>query len=58
MRESAVLGVSGGMPIVERVKRFLQSPSGRRLTDQGRRMAADPRNRERARGMLTRFRRR
>lgn len=58
MRGSARLGVSGGMPIVERVKRFLRSPSGRRLTDQGRRMAADPRNRERARSMLTRLRRR
>ncbi|GAA4692832.1 hypothetical protein GCM10023215_32500 [Pseudonocardia yuanmonensis] len=46
------------MPIVEKVKRFLQSPNGRRLTEQGRRLAADPRNRERARGMLTRMRRR
>ncbi|MCE3556284.1 hypothetical protein LWC33_33185 [Pseudonocardia sp. RS11V-5] len=46
------------MPIVERVKRFLQSPRGRQLTDQGRRLAADPRNRERARSMLTRFRNR
>ncbi|MCE0766211.1 hypothetical protein LWC35_25385 [Pseudonocardia kujensis] len=46
------------MPIVERVKRFLQSPRGRQLTDQGRRLAADPRNRERARRMVTRFRNR
>ncbi|MFR9800940.1 hypothetical protein ACL02T_01395 [Pseudonocardia sp. RS010] len=46
------------MPIVDKVKRFLHSPRGRQLTDQGRRLAADPRNRERARGLLTKMRRR
>ena len=46
------------MPILQRVKSFLQSPQGRRLTDQGRRMASDPRNRERAKGFLSRLRRR
>ncbi|WP_181783110.1 hypothetical protein [Pseudonocardia pini] len=45
------------MPIVESVKRFLRSPSGRRVTEQGRRMAADPRNRQRAKGLLARMRR-
>lgn len=46
------------MPILQRVKSFLQSPQGRRLTDQGRRVASDPRNRERAKGFLSRLRRR
>jgi hypothetical protein len=46
------------MALMRRVRAFLASPQGRRLTDQGRRMAADPRNRERARGFLARLRRR
>jgi hypothetical protein len=46
------------MPLMQRIRAFLASPQGKRMTDQGRRMAADPRNRERARGFLTRFRRR
>jgi hypothetical protein len=46
------------MPILSRIRSFLSSPQGRRVTDQGRRMAADPRNRQRARGMLDRLRRR
>jgi hypothetical protein len=46
------------MSLLRRIRTFLNSPQGRRLTDQGRRMAADPRNRERARSFLTRLRRR
>jgi hypothetical protein len=46
------------MPIIDRIRTFLASPQGRRFTDQGRRMAADPRNQERARGLLARLRRR
>jgi hypothetical protein len=46
------------MPILQRVRAFLAGPQGRRITDQGRRMAADPRNRQRARGMLARLKRR
>jgi hypothetical protein len=46
------------MPLLQRIRAFLASPQGRRMTDQGRRMAADPRNRDRARGMLARFKRR
>jgi hypothetical protein len=46
------------MPIMDRIKNFLASPQGRRVTDQGRRMASDPRNQERARGLLARLRRR
>jgi hypothetical protein len=42
---------------MQRIRAFLSSPQGRRLTDQGRRMAADPRNRDRARGLLARLRR-
>jgi hypothetical protein len=43
------------MPLLQRIRTFLASPQGRRVTDQGRRMAADPRNRQRARGMLARL---
>jgi hypothetical protein len=46
------------VPLLERIKRFLGSPQGRRLTEQGRRLASDPRNQQRARGLLARFRRR
>jgi hypothetical protein len=45
------------MPILNRIRSFLAGPRGRRVTDTGRRMAADPRNRERARGLLARLRR-
>jgi hypothetical protein len=44
--------------LLDRIRRFLSSPQGRRLTDQGRRYAADPRNQQRARGLLSRLRRR
>jgi hypothetical protein len=46
------------MPILNSIRNFLSSPQGRRVTDAGRRAAADPRNRDRARGMLSRLRRR
>jgi hypothetical protein len=46
------------MALLRRIRTFLTSPQGRRLTEQGRRMAADPRNRERARGFLSRLRHR
>jgi hypothetical protein len=44
------------MALLRRIRTFLSSPQGRRLTEQGRRMAADPRNRVRARGLLARLR--
>ncbi len=44
------------MPLLDRIKKFLSSPQGRRLTEQGRRLASDPRNQQRARGLLARFR--
>jgi hypothetical protein len=50
--------VSAAMPILDRIRSFLASPQGRRVTDHGRRLAADPRNQERARGLLARLRRR
>lgn len=46
------------MPLLAKIRNFLQSPQGRRFADRGRQMAADPRNRTRARGFLTRLRRR
>jgi hypothetical protein len=46
------------VPLLDRIRAFLASPQGRRLTDQGRRYASDPRNQRRARGVLDRLRRR
>lgn len=46
------------MLLFAKIRNFLRSPQGRRLTDRGRQMAADPRNRARARGFLSRLRRR
>jgi hypothetical protein len=44
------------MPLLHRIRAFLSSPQGRRLSDHGRRLAADPRNRARFRGFLARLR--
>ena len=46
------------MPLLDRIRAFLSSPQGRRLSEQGRRYASDPRNQERARSLLARMRRR
>jgi hypothetical protein len=46
------------MPLLQRIRTFLSSPQGRRLTEQGKRMAADPRNQARARDFFSRLRRR
>ena len=46
------------MPLLDRIRRFLASPQGRRLTDQGRRYASDPRTQQQVRGLLGRLRRR
>jgi hypothetical protein len=46
------------MPILNRIRGFLASPQGRRVSERGRRMAADPRNQAKARGLLARLRRR
>jgi hypothetical protein len=51
-------GHSSEMPLLNRIRAFLASPQGRRVTEQGRRMASDPRQRERARSLLARLRRR
>ena len=45
------------MPLIDRIRRFMASPQGRRLTDQGKRYASDPRRQQQARGLLARFRR-
>lgn len=42
--------------IVQRIQAFLKSPQGRRYTEQAKRMASDPRNRAKARRLLSRFR--
>jgi len=44
--------------IVTRIRKFLRSPQGRRMIDQGRRMASEPRNRDKLRSLLSRRRRR
>jgi hypothetical protein len=46
------------VPLIDRIRTFLASPQGRRLTDQGRRYASDPRRQQQARDLLARFRRR
>ena len=45
------------MPLLDKIRTFLASPQGRRLTDQGRRYASDPRRQQQVRGLLARFRR-
>jgi hypothetical protein len=44
--------------IWRRITDFLRSPQGRKLTEQAKRIASDPRNQERARDALRRFRKR
>ncbi|MBC8091690.1 MAG: hypothetical protein H7Y15_07105 [Pseudonocardia sp.] len=44
------------MPIMARIKSFLSSPQGRRVTEQGRRMASDPRRQRQAQGLLAKLR--
>jgi hypothetical protein len=46
------------VPLLDRIRTFLASPQGRRLTDQGRRYASDPRRQQQARSLLSRFRKR
>jgi hypothetical protein len=54
-----ILAASEGfVPLLDRIRTFLASPQGRRLTDQGRRYASDPRRQQQVRGLLARFRRR
>ncbi len=43
--------------ILSKIRYFLASPQGRRMMDQGRRYASDPRNRAKLRGLLSRRRR-
>jgi hypothetical protein len=46
------------VPLLDRIRAFLAGPQGRRFKEQGRRYASDPRNQQRARNALARFRRR
>jgi hypothetical protein len=46
------------VPLLDRIRAFLTGPQGRRLTEQGRRYASDPRNQQRARDAFARLRRR
>lgn len=41
--------------IIDRVKGYLHSPSGRRNVEKAKRMASDPQNQQKARGLLSRF---
>ncbi|HYQ67991.1 hypothetical protein [Actinophytocola sp.] len=41
----------------DRIKNFLRSPKGQQLTNKGRELAKDPRNRERVRQAAQRLRR-
>ncbi|MEJ8639254.1 MULTISPECIES: hypothetical protein [Streptomyces] len=42
--------------ILDRIKSFARSPKGRRMIEQGRRAAADPRKRAQAKETLRKFR--
>ena len=42
--------------LFSKVQQFLRSPQGRKYTDQAKRYASDPKNREKAQGMLNKFR--
>ena len=42
--------------LFSKVQEFLRSPQGRKYTDQAKRYASDPKNREKAQGMLNKFR--
>jgi hypothetical protein len=44
--------------LLNRIKTFLRSPQGRRMTNKARELASDPRNRERARRAADKLRRR
>ena len=43
--------------ILSKLRRFLSSPQGQRVIDQGRRYASNPRNRTKLLGLLSRRRR-
>ena len=42
--------------LIQKVQQFLKSPQGRKYTDQAKRLAQDPKNREKAQQMLHKFR--
>ncbi|WP_199537008.1 hypothetical protein [Spongiactinospora gelatinilytica] len=44
--------------LVDKVRRYFSSPKGRQTVEKAKRMANDPRNRQKARGLLDRWRRR
>jgi hypothetical protein len=46
------------VPLLNRIRSFLATPQGRRLTDQGRRYASDPRRQRQVRDLMARLRRR
>ena len=45
------------MPLLDRIRSFLATPQGRRLTDQGRRYASNPRRQQQVRDLMARLRR-
>ena len=45
------------VPLLDRIRSFLATPQGRRLTDQGRRYASDPRRQQQVRDLMARLRR-
>lgn len=42
--------------LFQKIQQFLRSPQGRKMTDQAKRYASDPRNRAKAQDMLKKFR--
>ncbi|GLW09054.1 hypothetical protein Misp01_41830 [Microtetraspora sp. NBRC 13810] len=41
---------------MDRVRRYLNTPQGHETVEKAKRMAKDPRNRDKVRGLLARFR--
>lgn len=46
----------GMASLMDRIKAYLHSPKGRQTVEQGKRMARDPRNQQKARRFLDKFR--
>ncbi len=56
--DGTILTLEAPVPFFDRIRSFLATPQGRRLTDQGRRYASDPRRQQQARDFMARLRRR
>lgn len=44
------------MPLMDKIRNFLRSPQGRKLTEQGKRLASDPKNQEKLKRLMNKRR--